>query len=329
MDPAFDPDTLAGLGARLRDAGLSERAVRACFGVRHPVHAPLVAAGVAPPTPMPPAALVPWLLVAGAEVDERAARRRLGDADLDLLCALDAVERDGGRVRAKVALLPVAGGLAASDRADVRRGRDAVLWPDDSAFHLIGALPPGRRRRWLDVGTGNAVAPLAAPGRAERAVGTDVCARALELGRLGVALSGARSIELRAADLLDGADAGAPWDLTTFNAPIPADAATDAADDTPYRHGPADLLERFWRAAPALCAPDGEVLLHARQPADGYPDTLDLPGSVVAVRYTPPDARVAFGVTVWRPARRAERRLVNVALDPDRPHLDRRTLDLS
>src|SRR6185295_1956661 len=137
-------------------------------------------------------------------------------SDVESLTALGLIKLDGDTVRATRAVVPIAtggssgGSLAICDRLDTpTTTTDAVLWPDDSSLHLIGALPAGRVGRWIDAGTGSALAPLAAPGRASHVRATDVSARAIAAAALGTGLSGL-SLELAVADLLT--DAGAGWD---------------------------------------------------------------------------------------------------------------------
>jgi hypothetical protein len=347
-------DSWAALGRRLRAAGLGERAVRHCFGVTCSIHAPLAAMArrdVGPVAPCtravssPPAALLAHLFVAGSPVDAGAVARLLGpgfERDLEQLTAAGLARVDAGVVTAEVTILPVGDALVVTDRADRMRGADLVACPDDSAMHTIGMVPARAARpglRWLDVGTGAAIVPLARPGAASAVVATDVHERALAMARLSMALSGRSDIALRQADLLAGAERDGPWHLVTFNAPIPA-SVMPAPGDTPlYRRGPDDILDRFWRDVRALIAsgpeaPGGvpgeaprEVIVHSWQPLADYPASLALPGQVTAVRYTPPDRAPAFGVTIWRPDAPPEARLMHVPLTADAPHLTRAALD--
>lgn len=323
---------LAALGQRLRGRGLNERAVRHCFGVTCAVHAPLRAlahtgARAAPVSP-PPAALLAHLFVAGSAIVADAAARLLGP-DLDRLLAAGLARVESDTVTAEVTILPVGEALVVSDRAHRLRGADLVACADDSAMHTIGMVPARAARpgtRWLDVGTGAAIVPLARPGAAGVVVATDIHERALAMARLGVALSG-RDVDLRRADLLAGAERDRPWHLITFNAPIPASAVATPDDAPLYRRGADDVLDRFWRDVRHLIAPDGEVILHSWQPLADYPARLDLPGRVVAVRYTPPDHAPAFGVTVWQPEAPRAACLTHVALAAHAPHVTRGALD--
>lgn len=312
---------LGSLGDRLRAAGLTETAARVCFDVRCAGHAPLRAAELRPPSPIPPAAVLPWLLVAGKSLPIAAVRARLS-ADFDRLIAAGLLAQRGELVRATVTALPVGGGIAISDRAEQRTGTTTVLLPDDSAFHLLGTLPR-RAESWLDVGTGNAIVPLAARGVSPRVHGTDVNATALDYARLGAALSRAGALSFAAADLFAGVEGR--WQLVTFNAPIPAEVGEHGSDAPSYRRAPAGarLLERFWTEVGGVLADGGEVLVHSWQPNDDYPHQLELPGELIAVRYTPPSARHAFGLTRWRPTATSRRELISVTLTPDQPHVTR------
>jgi hypothetical protein len=291
---------LLELGRALRQAGLTERAVLGCFGVSAIAHIPR---GRRYDRRPPPAAVAPWLLAAGGAVDEDLAARALPLAALDDAGLL---ERTGGAVRARVAIQPAGphGALAVSDRFDADAA-DAALPPDDSSHHLVSALPRARVGRWLDLGTGTGWAPLAAAGRAATVIAADLNPRAIELARLGAALSGV-ALDLRVADLAAGIDGR--FELVTFNAPIPVSKRDD-------------LLARFWRAAPALVVPGGEVLVHSV-----FPDDLALDGALVVARYTPPGV-AGFAITSWRPAGPPGRRLVEIALSPAAPHVPRAALE--
>jgi hypothetical protein len=313
------------LGRRLAAAGLTERAVLACFGASALAGVPRALA-CRPVLGRPaPAAVLPWLLVAGRDATLAAIQARLGDA-LDALIAAGLLDIDGDHVRAARALVPIGPSLAVCDRLDTPTNHpDAVLWPDDSSHHLIGALPRGRIGRWLDVGTGSALAPLAARGRAVHVRATDLNPRAVDAAALGAGLSGA-GIDTTRADLGDGAGGG--WDLVTFNAPIPAEASTEAGDTAIHRRAPpgAAVLERFWRQAPALIADGGEVVVHSFLDDDALAITADLPGAVGVIRYTPP-GHAGFGVTSWRPGGSRRRRVIEVALSGVRPHVRRDDVD--
>lgn len=316
---AGDEIDVGDVGARLIAGGLTEAAVRACFGVRALAHVPRALAVRSDPGGAVPAAMLPWLFCAGRAVPTRVARLRLGD-DLDALVGLGLVAIDGDAVIATRALVPIGRALAVCDRLDVAAygvgdtgASDALPWPDDSSHHLIGALPAAAVDRWLDVGTGAGLAPLAAPALARAVRATDVNPRAIAAARLGAALSGrARgALAIERADLCDGADGR--WDLVTFNAPIPG--------------GPiADILDRFWAQVPARVAPGGEVIVHSVLGADPLAATAALTGAVAVVRYTPAEAP-PFGITAWRPDASSGRAVIDLALTAEQPHVGRADVD--
>jgi hypothetical protein len=319
---ALASERLAALGQQLRAAGLNARALAACFGLTSLAHLPRAADALpAPGLTPPPAALVPWLLVAGRPVLETAARKRLGD-DLDALLELGVLARRGDQVVALMTLVPVGAGIAVVDPPTVTSGRDAVLFPDDSSFHLIGALPRRPVGRWLDVGTGAGVAVLAGPVAAEVRA-TDLNPRAIERARLGAQLS-SRAADFQVADLLAGAG-DRRWDLVTFNAPLPGGPAY--RDEPMWRASDQDLRTRFLAEVVAVVADGGEVLMHALVD-DALRDALAaLPGEVVIARYTPASQRPAFAVLAWRPGGPAGLREVAVELGRDAPHVGRAALD--
>jgi hypothetical protein len=293
-----DPARIRALVQRLGELGLNERAVRACFGVRCVGHAAIGRRLPADQAPWPPAAVLPRMFVARHAVPAAVARRRLADS-LDELSSLGLVTCEEQTVCARVTLLPVGEAIAVCGPP-----------PDDSTFHLIGTLPTRKVPAWLDVGTGNAIVPLARRGLATRVLASDTDHEAIGFARAGINLSGATEIEPSCASLLDGASGEKHWPLITFNAPIPTAAEPD-------------LLDRFWQQARTAIDDCGEVILHAQQPHRDYPDRLDLPGCTVAARYTPDGVEPAFGVTIWRPSGRERRALVHTTLTREHPHLRR------
>ncbi|MCE9579504.1 MAG: methyltransferase [Deltaproteobacteria bacterium] len=313
---------LADLGRRLTALGLTERAVKQCFGVPALAHLPRALPHRSDPGDKAPrAAAVVWLLCAGRAFPLDAMRELFG-ADLARLADLGVLAIDGARVHARYALAPLGGGIAVCDRLD-HAGADAVMWPDDSSHHLVGALPLARVARWLDVGSGAAIVPIAAPGRATAIRASDVAPRAIELAALGVALSGLEHVTLRVADLCAGA--GGEWNLITFNAPIPAEAGGPAGEPA-HRRAPAGarVLERFWAEARDAVSPTGEVIVHSWVPNDPLALTADLPGAVAVMRYA---REPGFAITAWRPGAPPSRKVVDVTLTEAAPHVVRVDVD--
>lgn len=301
-------DQLARIGYYLRHHGLTEQAVCTCFYVTSVGHAPMRTASLTPPDSPTLAAILPWLLVAGKPLPVAAARAALGDELYETLRDVDLLTERSPLVWSEVCILPVGEAIAVSDRF----GGGSAPLPDDSSFHLIGALPGRRLASWLDIGTGTGIAPLARRGLARRVVAGDINDEALDCARLGVGLSGAGEIELRNSDLFDAVEPG-NWALITFNAPMPG------PDD--------DLLDRFWQDVRTRVGDHSEVVVHSQQAHDDYIESLQLPGEVVVARYTPPGIEPAFGVTRWRPGGEQRSELRHVALTPERPHVTRGDLE--
>lgn len=348
---ARESGQLAALGQRLRDLGLTPPAIERVFGARSFVQAPWHAqvmqlqarAGqLSEALVVPPAALMAHLWVAGAHLERARVEKRLGDAT-EFLLELGLLHISDERISSTAAIVPVAESLAVCDRADITCGREISQYPDDSALHLVGALParplPGDTG-WLDVGTGSVIAPLMRPDLAGRIAGTDINPRAIAMAELGLALSRVAHVRVQVADLLAGGQladhGGKPWRLITFNAPIPSGSSPgDSDDSTPwYRFGAPDILERFWREVPDLIAEDGEVLVHSVVPDGEFPPWLThLAGETSVVQYTPPGMEPAFGVSAWRPDRTGtgagSRRHLIQLLSRDAPHVTRRSLGLS
>jgi SAM-dependent methyltransferase len=222
------------------------------------------------------------------------------------------VERVGNRLRARVSVLPLAQSLIVCDRLDAGGGTELVCWPDDSSYHLALAIPPGRRRRWLDVATGSAFAPLMRPELASEIVGTDLNPRAVAYARRGAELSGIGHVEVRESDLADGIDG--TFDLVTCNAPIPADVGPlwRATADTTF-------FARLLDGIPRMLAPGGLAVIHGAL-AGLAPLVADLPGDRAIVSYVPEGGR-QFGIVWWEPSG-APRHVVGYReLTPGRPHL--------
>jgi SAM-dependent methyltransferase len=280
---------LPGLAAALRRAGLRESLAIAAYGGATGVHAARLASDQPRSlTAITAATAALELLVAGRSIDREAA----SSLPVDRLIDAGAIAADGDRLTPRLRIIPHRGRLLVC-------GGGAL--PDDSSFHLLGALPR-RCDRWLDVGTGCGFAPLMAPRLGGDRLGTDIDASAIDGARLGARLAGlAGSLRLAVADLFDAA-AGDRFDLITFNAPLPL---------------PAGLLDRFWSEAPRHLAPGGLVVVHAR----GTP--ADLPGALDVARYTPDDCPEPFAVCRWRPGDPGRRRELAVELTLDAPHVSR------
>jgi SAM-dependent methyltransferase len=317
---------LAQIGAWLRDAGLNPRALAAWTGTSRLAALPprLDARPVEEPLLATPAGALLALMVAGAEVAPDRLRVARGSAVelVDALLAHGVVERTGAALRARLAILPLAGSLLVCDRLDAPVERDLVCWPDDSSHHLASAIPPGERADWLDVGCGSGFAPLARPALAGQITGVDINQRAVRYAKLGAALSRLSHVTAAAGD---AGDRHAPAALVTCNAPMPARPAPAhhaAALPEVWRFADPGLFARLWPALAAAVRPGGMIVAHAACEAL-VPALRAAPGERVIVTYTP-DGVLGFAVAWWRPD--APERWVSTrrALTPERPHLDAR-----
>lgn len=358
-----DPAQLGALGALLRRAGLTPRALAAWAGTARIAALPARLDAIdAPDPPATPAAAVLALLVGGAELDAGASR--LPEALLAPLGACDLVDRAGDRLRARVAIVPLGPALLVCDRLDAAIERDLVCWPDDSSHHLASAIPPGRRADWLDLGCGSAFAPLARPELAHGITGIDLNPRAVRYAQIGAALSGIAHLAVAVGDI---ADPHPPAELVTCNAPMPdpddaarfaspatspgppdpgeAPAGTrprpveaaDAIGRSPvgprlraalpeiWRHADHGFFARLWPALQRAVRPGGLIVVHGAR--DAIASALaDALGERVVVTYTPDDVP-GFAIAWWRPDAATRFVTAHRALTADRPHLDPRDRD--
>ncbi len=275
---------LAAMGAQLRAAGLTPRALAAWAGTDRVSALPARLAEVGA-RPVTPASAALGAYVAGA--------------------VNAAGERPG------YAVLPLGPSLLVCDHADAPASERRVAWPDDSSYHLALALPAGRRARWLDLGCGSGFAPLLRPDLAAAIDAVDLNPRAVAWTWLGARLSGIAHIAAWEADL--AAAPGGPYELITCNAPIPG-----APDVELWRRADPGLFGRLWTAALGRIAPAGWIVVHG---ALAELEAAPAIGTRVVVAYTPEDAPAAFGVLWWRPDA-ADRAVVRRrVLDVARPHV--------
>lgn len=217
-------------------------------------------------------------------------------------------------VRAQVAIVPVGEAWIVCDRLDDSEDHHRVWWPDDSSYHLMMAVPPGRVSSWLDIGCGSGFAPLVRPNAAERVLGTDLNPRAVSYARLGAVLSSIASVQFHEADLATGIDD--TFQLVTCNAPIPGPTRGPLWSTTS-----GDFVARLFEHAARVVAVNGLVIVHAAADAI-HPIVATLPGERVVVAYTPTQHPREFAVVWWCPS--ADPRLVvrRRELTVERPHVD-------
>jgi SAM-dependent methyltransferase len=283
---------MTALGAALRHAGLTPRALGAWAGTDRLSALPARLATLAA-RDVTPASAALALFVGGARV----ARPRLLDDVWPELVARGWIVDD----RATVAILPVGGSLMVCDRSG---------WPDDSSYHLVGAIAGLGAKRWLDLGCGAGFAPLSRPELAPSITGVELDEVGVSHARASCELSGLGHVTVCAGDLAS-IDTGS-FDLISCNAPIPGDP-----DPSSWRRADPGLFDRLWSTALARATPGATIVVHAA--ADELSVPLD--GERVVCVYTP-DGVPSFGVMWWRPHAPAKLVITRRELTIDRPHVD-------
>lgn len=168
-----------------------------------------------------------------------------GAVDLDALIRAGYVLADGERIKAAVDLRPYGSpddGATGFVVADLTPGLDQLVEPTRPDY-VLGVSPASTSLAQLtmrapvacalDLGTGCGVQSLHLARHADRVVGTDVNARALELASLSAALSGT-TVDLRNGSLYEPV-AGQRFDLIVSNPPFVMSPPSDEADTLTYR----------------------------------------------------------------------------------------------
>jgi SAM-dependent methyltransferase len=234
---------------------------------------------------------------------------RAKNLPIDQLLHAKLLAKHEGLIYAPVSVLPLRDSLIVCDRLDTPDSRERVSWPDDSSYHLLGAIPAKpRRKKWVDIGCGSGFAQLALPNLADEMVGIDVNPRAAQHARQGGLLSGVDRMDARVQDVNGFALKGQMADLITCNAPLP-DAATQAV----WRRADPGFFQALWLTIHDNLQHGGMAIIHcARQliPAD-------LPGERVIVAYAPDMA-----VVWWVPTAPELFAMLDRPLTKERPHID-------
>ena len=292
------------IGPALRTAGLTPRMLAGWAGTDRISALPVEALREREPSV---AAMTLALFVAGRDVPLDRVGRLL---PIDEMLALGLIETSSTSVHAEIAILPVAEALIVCDRFDAAPTSTRVCWPDDSSYHLAGAIPHARVDHWLDLGSGSAFAPLVRPEVATQITGIELNAEASHMAWLGVELSRIGHIVVENGDI--GIEQ-APAALVTCNAPMPSTGIEM------WRHTDDDFFSRLWSVVPERVAPGGLAVVHAA--ASAIPHER-LTGDRRIVVYTPPEATPAFGVLWWRPDAPDRLAISHRPLTRERPHVD-------
>jgi methylase of polypeptide subunit release factors len=194
----------------------------------------------APPGPL---ATLVRLFLLGESVPVRDVERALPLEPASRLGLLGISPRDPGEACAELDARPydedfyVVSDLGAGlDGAVQPVPSDHVLGVGGASVALTGLTMPGRVNHALDLGTGCGVQALHLSKRASYVVGTDVLPRALELSRIGAALSGVE-LDLRLGGMYNPV-AGERFDLIVSNPPFVIGAeASGPGKARAYRDG--------------------------------------------------------------------------------------------
>lgn len=136
------------------------------------------------------------------------------------------------------------------------------------------ALPGHRIARALDLGCGAGALALGLSGVAEHVVMTDIYPRAIDFGRINLALNRANNVEPRVGDLYEPV-AGETFDLVVCQPPF---VSAPPEDFVTYLHGGTrgdELVRRILRGLVEHLAPRGRAFLYLQMPNERGRDLLE------------------------------------------------------
>ena len=171
----------------------------------------------------------------------------LAGVDTAALEAEGLLEREGERVRARLAITVWNGLLMARDAGGGTPGPDVVPGPSHSAQTLAHLTIRRSGERVLDLGCGCGPQALLAAGHAQRVVATDLNPRAVAFTQLSARLNGFGSVETRVGDLFEPV-VGERFGLVVSNPPYVVSPDADLL----YRDSglaPGELCRRIIAAA--------------------------------------------------------------------------------
>lgn len=193
------------------------------------------------------------LLVLGASLDERAASAALAGLELERAVHCRLLRRThSGEVEATLAVVPYEtsvvladfsrrplGPVATATNHVMGIGRSTLI-PAKLLGSMRESVSHARPRPWpklaLDLGCGCGYLALWCAGWAERAIGTDVNPRAIELAKFNAALNGKSNVEIRSGSLAEPV-ADEQFDVIVSNPPFVISPESSIV----YRDGSAQL----------------------------------------------------------------------------------------
>lgn len=222
---ASSPDAVQALGEQLRACGYLDHSLPAALDAPETLATFAVLFGLGQPVPA----------------------SALDGVDAAALEAEGLLERDGERVRARLAITGWNGLLMARDGGDPSPGPDIVPGPSHSAQTLAHLTIRRSGERVLDLGCGCGPQALLAAQHAQHVVATDLNPRAAAFTQLSARLNGFGSVETRVGDLFEPVD-GERFGLVVSNPPYVVSPDTDLL----YRDSglaPGELCRRIIAAA--------------------------------------------------------------------------------
>lgn len=262
------PSSWQGLGARLREVGLTPAAAapmgRMMRGLSERAREPLLKWNVRRIDSL--AGLAMRLFLCREPIPADAARRLFGALDLDAFIESGFVVPEFEDTVAYPYRLNLFNDLfVVTD--DLLRGPDAVMGAGETTVDLCNAAYPRRKiDRALDLGCGAGTGALLVASRAREVVGVDINPRAIVLSRVNAALNGIDNVDFRQGDLF-GPVAGERFDLI-FSQP-PFVPMPDEEERVAFLHGGRrgdELPLRVLAGIPQHLTPAGRAVLLVEWP---------------------------------------------------------------
>jgi SAM-dependent methyltransferase len=206
-------------------------------------------------------------------------------AELEALCAMSLIQRNGSAVNAQLNLLPCSGNFITSDRfsfpEDDHPPINRVMWLYHESYILAGLVDRTvKSRATLDLGTGSGIHTLLASRHSDQAVGVDINPRAIAFARFNQRLNERDNVEFLHGDLY-GPVADRQFDLILSNPPFNPTPVVPAGTDY-WSGGPSgeEILSRICAGLDNQLTDDGIchiiTLVCHHKAGPGYREKLDM-----------------------------------------------------